>query len=283
MRQQLSLLLLKLWTVVICDYKLRYNCDDGNFEYECPLINHWNRNQSYTFKIPNGDWCSSANSVLTKIGINLFNHNPKLPICNEEISPKVTFYSTNLNDSTKVVQMCSLDMKELPEENDNKICLSTELPRYYASNKEIWVIFIAHGFYDYGNDGKGMDPASPVFEWNSKTSTFGCLNNKSANIVQIIHTNAGILGFLEDIGHLDYYLNHGQHQPHCGQYVFRVCSHRFAYQFLIYIHQSDMDCISQNYRIGYLDILNPIEHTVLNINTNSPSCFIDKNSFLTET
>ena len=155
MRQQLSLLLLKLWTVVICDYKLRYNCDDGNFEYECPLINHWNRNQSYTFKIQNGDWCSSINSALTKIGINLFNHNPKLPICNEEISPKVTFYSTNLNDSTKVVQMCSLDMKESPGEYDNKNCLSAELPRYYALNKEIWVIFIVHGFYDYGKDGKG--------------------------------------------------------------------------------------------------------------------------------
>ena len=39
-RQQLSLLLLKVWTVVICDYKLRYCCDDGNFEYECPLVNH---------------------------------------------------------------------------------------------------------------------------------------------------------------------------------------------------------------------------------------------------
>ena len=78
-----------------------------------------------------------------------------MPICNEEISPKVTFYSKNLVESTQIVEICSLDMKELPGENVNKNCLSTDLPRYYASNKEIWIIFIVHGFYDYGNDGKG--------------------------------------------------------------------------------------------------------------------------------
>ena len=179
---QISFVYLKLWTFVIGDYKLTYNLDNDNFEYECPLINHWNRNQSYKFKIQNGDWCSSVNSDLAKIGINTFNFSPKVPICNEKVSPKVTFYTTDLYDSTKIVEICSLDMKKLPREFDNKNCMSTDLPRY-VSNKETWVIFITHGFYDYGKDGKGPKWAKALKNILIKYYSKGTIKNIIVGIV----------------------------------------------------------------------------------------------------
>lgn len=51
---------------------------------------------------------------------------------------------------------------------------------------------------------------------------------KSAHHVEIIHTNAGVLGFLTAIGKADFYPNGGQKQLGC---ITGTCSHLRSYEY----------------------------------------------------
>ncbi|CAL8104431.1 unnamed protein product [Orchesella dallaii] len=57
----------------------------------------------------------------------------------------------------------------------------------------------------------GLDPAGPLTQ-NIKT-----LNRRDANFVDIYHTNRGLLGTINDGGHVNIYVNGGTTQPGCLQ------------------------------------------------------------------
>lgn len=49
--------------------------------------------------------------------------------------------------------------------------------------------------------------------------------------MEIIHTNAGYLGYKNDIGHVDFYPNGGSSQIGCFIDIFGICSHKRAFEF----------------------------------------------------
>ncbi|XP_061163845.1 lipase member I-like [Saccostrea echinata] len=69
----------------------------------------------------------------------------------------------------------------------------------------------------------GMDPAGPFF--NTKGSD-ARLDETDAHFVDVIHTDGGGFGYLNAMGHLDFYPNGGQEQPGC----LSTCSHSRAYE-----------------------------------------------------
>ena len=62
----------------------------------------------------------------------------------------------------------------------------------------------------------GLDPAGPWFE--HKKISVG-LNRECADFVDVVHTHGGkgplSFGLLKPLGHVDFYVNGGQHQPGC--------------------------------------------------------------------
>ena len=60
----------------------------------------------------------------------------------------------------------------------------------------------------------GLDPAGPGYKYHKRL-----LNRHDAKFVDVIHTNAGYLlpyfGYLEPLGHVDFYPNGGTHMPGC--------------------------------------------------------------------
>ena len=63
----------------------------------------------------------------------------------------------------------------------------------------------------------GLDPAGPFFE--SKDAAVR-LDQSDAKFIDIIHSNADLtfgvgLGLAQPAGHVDFYVNGGQHQPGC--------------------------------------------------------------------
>lgn len=62
----------------------------------------------------------------------------------------------------------------------------------------------------------GMDPAGPLYEFPLLRESRGRLDPTDAVFVDIIHTCAGAAGFVEAIGHVDFYPNGGTfNQPGC--------------------------------------------------------------------
>lgn len=59
----------------------------------------------------------------------------------------------------------------------------------------------------------GLDPAGPLYNDLSKENR---LSYDDANFVDVIHTNAGILGIIPPIGHMDFYPDGGVYQRSCG-------------------------------------------------------------------
>ncbi|RZF48245.1 hypothetical protein LSTR_LSTR006212 [Laodelphax striatellus] len=72
----------------------------------------------------------------------------------------------------------------------------------------------------------GLDPALPLFA-NLKTSYK--LDKRDARHVDIIHTNIGVFGKREPLGHVDFYVNEGSMQPSCTSHRNpSLCSHMLA-------------------------------------------------------
>lgn len=65
----------------------------------------------------------------------------------------------------------------------------------------------------------GLDPARPLI--NEYGSKYFRLTKDDAHLVQIIHTNAGFLGDVDQIGHVDFCVNGGQNQPGCKGHLIR--------------------------------------------------------------
>ncbi|XP_055859351.1 pancreatic lipase-related protein 2-like [Episyrphus balteatus] len=75
----------------------------------------------------------------------------------------------------------------------------------------------------------GLDPAGPLYE-DAKNEER--LTKDDARYVEVIHTNGGTLGFLEPIGHADFYANGGQVQPGCFKIdVVGLCAHLRSYWY----------------------------------------------------
>ncbi|XP_028176686.1 pancreatic lipase-related protein 3-like isoform X1 [Ostrinia furnacalis] len=70
----------------------------------------------------------------------------------------------------------------------------------------------------------GLDPAGPCF---SNISLEGRLDPGDADYVDVIHTNAGMLGLLEPVGRKDFYPAGGMTQPGC---FLSTCDHSRAWQ-----------------------------------------------------
>lgn len=59
----------------------------------------------------------------------------------------------------------------------------------------------------------GLDPALPFFATSRKHKK---LDATDADFVDVIHTNLGIFGKIENSGHIDFYVNGGSTQPMCN-------------------------------------------------------------------
>ncbi|CAB3227798.1 unnamed protein product [Arctia plantaginis] len=70
-----------------------------------------------------------------------------------------------------------------------------------------------------------LDPAGPCF---SNVSASGRLNRTDAEYVDVIHSNAGMLGIKEPVGHKDFYPNGGSSQTGC--YI-SICDHSRAWEY----------------------------------------------------
>lgn len=73
---------------------------------------------------------------------------------------------------------------------------------------------------------QGLDPARPLF--NASDFSWSISKNDATH-VEIIHTNANVLGLLEANGHSDFYVNGGTYQPGC----WFVCSHMRAVDYFV--------------------------------------------------
>ncbi|KAM3955313.1 LOW QUALITY PROTEIN: pancreatic lipase-related protein 3 [Aphomia sociella] len=69
-----------------------------------------------------------------------------------------------------------------------------------------------------------LDPAGPCF---ANVSSANRLDQSDAEYVDVIHTNAGMLGLLDPVGHKDFYANGGRSQPGC---LLSTCDHTRAWQ-----------------------------------------------------
>ncbi|CAH0717571.1 unnamed protein product, partial [Brenthis ino] len=70
----------------------------------------------------------------------------------------------------------------------------------------------------------GLDPAGPCF---SHIEPDCRLKETDADYVDVIHTDAGVYGIRDAVGHADYFPNSGSKQPNC---LLQSCSHSRAWQ-----------------------------------------------------
>ncbi|XP_052863517.1 lipase member I-like [Anopheles cruzii] len=75
-----------------------------------------------------------------------------------------------------------------------------------------------------------LDPALPLFSIHAPANR---INHRDAMYVEVIHTNAGLLGFQHPIGTADFYPNGGSHQPGCGLNIAGLCSHSRAWELFV--------------------------------------------------
>ncbi|KAJ8983360.1 hypothetical protein NQ317_009273 [Molorchus minor] len=100
------------------------------------------------------------------------------------------------------------------------------------------VYFVGHslGAHISGNAGAalggkvgnivGLDPAGPLFSVDNIDDR---LDPTDALFVQAIHTNGGLLGFRQSLGHADYFPNGGSSQPGCILDIAGTCAHARSY------------------------------------------------------
>lgn len=76
------------------------------------------------------------------------------------------------------------------------------------------------------------DPAHPAFEDTTRSDNI--LDPTDAKFVDIIHTNAGVIGHTANLGHADFWPNNGRAtQPGCDilSDFFGACSHGRSYRY----------------------------------------------------
>lgn len=73
-----------------------------------------------------------------------------------------------------------------------------------------------------------LDPAFPLFSMDRPAERVA---PGDAVYVEVMHTNAGLLGFDQPIGAASFYPNLGRTQPGCGADVSGNCAHSRAHQF----------------------------------------------------
>ncbi|XP_046750691.1 pancreatic triacylglycerol lipase-like [Diprion similis] len=73
-----------------------------------------------------------------------------------------------------------------------------------------------------------LDPALPFFWFSGPESR---VNRGDAAYVQVIHTSAGLLGFSEAIGDIDFYPNGGSSQNGCILDAVKICAHARSWMY----------------------------------------------------
>jgi len=79
-----------------------------------------------------------------------------------------------------------------------------------------------------------MDAAAPLFEGYPGSH----LTEADATFVDAIHTSAGAnlltgeMGFVQPIGHVDFYPNGGAKQPHCAGKISLTCNHGMSVLYM---------------------------------------------------
>ncbi|CAK9807663.1 Pancreatic triacylglycerol lipase (Fragment) [Anthophora plagiata] len=73
-----------------------------------------------------------------------------------------------------------------------------------------------------------LDPAMPNFLLAGPGKR---VSTEDANFVQVIHTNGGVLGYVEPLGHVDFYPNGGCLQAGCMVDMIGSCSHLRSVQY----------------------------------------------------
>lgn len=76
----------------------------------------------------------------------------------------------------------------------------------------------------------GLDPALPLFKFEDVARR---LDKTDADYVEVIVTNAGMLGFCLPIGNATFYPNGGTFQPKCGLDIVGACAHLRAPEYYI--------------------------------------------------
>jgi len=67
-----------------------------------------------------------------------------------------------------------------------------------------------------------LDPAGPLFHYDRPTER---IDSSDAEYVEVIYTNAGLLGFDMPTGHANFWPNYGSSQPGCITDLTGTCSH----------------------------------------------------------
>ncbi|KAF7267014.1 hypothetical protein GWI33_019720 [Rhynchophorus ferrugineus] len=113
--------------------------------------------------------------------------------------------------------------------------LSSLSAQFQYSLTNVTLVGFSLGAHIAGNIGRNtdtpigyimaLDPAGPLIE--SDVS----VRPSDADYVQSIHTNGGVLGMVNAVGHSDFYPNGGSRQPGCGSDILGGCSHNRAWEF----------------------------------------------------
>ncbi|KAK7792677.1 hypothetical protein R5R35_012521 [Gryllus longicercus] len=105
----------------------------------------------------------------------------------------------------------------------------------------------------------GLDPALPLFATLKKTWK---LDASDADFVDVLHTNVGVFGKIEAVGHADFYFNGGTVQPACSDHQnVPLCSHLLANIYFAESIESDIGfwgthCPSYyQYVVGWCSVL----------------------------
>lgn len=97
-----------------------------------------------------------------------------------------------------------------------------------------------------------LDPAFPLFSMDRPGERVA---PGDANYVEVMHTNAGLLGFDQPIGAASFYPNFGRTQPGCGADVSGNCAHSRAHEMFAESINSGPGFWGRRCR-NYNDILN---------------------------
>ena len=172
--------------------------------------------------------------------------------------------------------------------DDNKLCCQRQDFSYGNASVNIWpianVLSYLHeqivkengGFYNtytdcigfgmgahlcgfFGKAGKtnkvykvekivGLDPAGPIFHDQRHGHEYR-LDKDDASEVEIIHTNAAVLGYKRNLGNVDFYINGGYTQQNCSEVTANLtkwrdswCSHEYARHLYSDLLRNNISC-----------------------------------------